>query len=126
MSKRQLLVLYASTSLWHFWVVSMLFTLSFVGGPVGNAMVTDLVPQESLVRGLAVYGATTWLRGIAGCALTGCAAQSFGVAPTLRAGTCLPLLAVDLLAAVGRLTRTGAQSGSPAAQGSLAIAPSPA
>jgi MFS family permease len=94
-----LLVLCASTVLWHFWAASLLFTLSFVGGPVGSALVTDLVPREALGRGLAVYNATTWLGGIAGCALTGCAAQVMGTIPTLVAGACLPVIAVGLLAA---------------------------
>jgi MFS family permease len=97
-----LLVLCASTDLWHFWVASVLFTLSFVGGPAGSALVTDLVPREALGRGLAVYNATTWLGGIAGCALTGYAAQGLGTTPTLIAGAFLPLLAVGLLAAAGR------------------------
>jgi len=121
-----LLALYASTSLWHFWVASMLFTLSFVGGPVGNALVADLVPQASLGRGLAVYGSTTWLGGIVGCAITGCAAQSFGMAPTLLAGTCLPLLAVGLLAAVGRRGSAELESGSPVAEGAPVAMPHPA
>jgi MFS family permease len=100
-----LLALCASTALWHFWAASILFTLSFVGGPVGNALVTDLVPREALGRGLAVYNATTWLGGIAGCTLTGYAAQALGTTPTLIAGACLPLLAAGLLAPIGRCKR---------------------
>jgi MFS family permease len=121
-----LAALYASTCLWHFWVASMLFTLSFAGGPVGSALVTDLVPQESLGRGLAVYSATTWLGGIAGCAITGCAAQCFGLAPTLLAGTCLPLLAVGLLAAGGRCGRTEIRSASAPGKVLPAATPNPA
>jgi MFS family permease len=100
-----LLALCASTALWHFWVASTLFTLSFVGGPVGSALVTDLVPREALGRGLAVYNATTWLGGIAGCALTGCAAQAMGTIPTLVAGACLTVIAVGLLAAEAWVSR---------------------
>ena len=97
-----LAVLSASTALWHFWAASMLFTLSNAGGPVTNALVTDLLPRESLGRGLAIFNSTTWLGGIAGCALTGLAAQSVGMTPTLLAGACLPLIAVGLLAAAGQ------------------------
>jgi MFS family permease len=97
-----LLAMCASTALWHFWAASMLFTLSFAGGPAGSALVTELVPRQALGRGLAMYNATTWLGGIAGCALTGCAAQSLGTAPTLVAGAFLPLVAIGLLAFAGQ------------------------
>jgi MFS family permease len=97
-----LLVLSTSTALWHFWAASMLYTLGFVSGPVASALVTDLVPHESLGRGLALYNATSWLGGIAGCALTGYAAQSVGTTPTLIAAAFLPLLAAGLLAPIGR------------------------
>lgn len=107
-----LLALCASTALWHFWLASMLYTLSFAGGPVGSAMVADLVPREALGRGLALYNATTWLGGIVGCMLTGYAAQSLGTTPTLVAGAFLPLLAAGLLAPIGRRKRLNRESSS--------------
>jgi len=55
-SRKQFLALYASSSLWHFWAASMLRTRSLDSGLVGNAPVTNLGPQESLGRGLAVCG----------------------------------------------------------------------
>ena len=64
-----------------------------------------LVPRESLSRALALYNATTWLGGIAGCVLTGYAVQSVGTQPTLLAGACLPLIAIGLLAASGSCRR---------------------
>jgi MFS family permease len=94
-----LVALSASTALWNFWAASMLYTLSYAGGPVGSALVTDLVPRESLGRALALYNATGWLGGIAGCVLTGYAAQSVGITATLLAGACVPLMAAGLLAA---------------------------
>jgi AAHS family benzoate transporter-like MFS transporter len=121
-----LLVLCVSTSLWHFWVASMMFTLSFVGGPVSSAFVTDLVPQESLSKGLSLYGTTTWLGGIAGCAITGCATQWLGLAPILLAGACLPFLSVGLLAAVGGSRGTETVSASVPGRGSPAATPTPA
>jgi MFS family permease len=96
-----LLALQASTALWHFRAASMLYALSYVGGPVASALVTDLVPRDSLSRGLALYNATGWLGGIAGSVLTGYAAQNVGTTPTLMAGACVPLIAVGLLAASG-------------------------
>jgi MFS family permease len=121
-----LLVLYASASLWHFWVASILFTLSFISGPVGSALATDLLPRASLGRGLAMYSATTWLGGIAGCTITGWASQCFGVAPTLLAGAILPLVAVSLLAAVGRSGRPQTGSTSALGKGLPAATPNPA
>jgi MFS family permease len=100
-----LLTLSASTALWHFWAASMFNYLWCAGGPVANALVADLVPRESLSRGLALYNATTWLGGIVGCVLTGCSAQSVGTTPTLIAGACLPLIAIGLLAASGSCRR---------------------
>jgi MFS family permease len=97
-----LLALSISTALWHFWAASMLYFLSYAGGPVGSALVADLIPRESLGRGVSIYNTTTWLGGIAGCALTGYAAQSVGITPTLIAGAFLPLIAVGLLAAAGK------------------------
>jgi predicted MFS family arabinose efflux permease len=91
--------------LWHFWAASVLNCLWYAGAPVASALVTDLVPRESLSRGLALYNATTWLGGIAGCVLTGYAVQSVGMTPTLIAGACLPLIAVSLLAASGLCRR---------------------
>ena len=115
-----LLALCASTALWHFWAASVLFTLSFVGGPAGSALVADLVPRQALGRGLAMYNATTWLGGIAGCALTGCAVQSLGIAPTLVAGAFLPLVAIGLLAVVGRASQEPRSLALPLGQASAA------
>jgi len=100
-----LLALSAATDLWHFWAASMLYTLSYAGGPVASALVTDLVPRESLGQGLALYNATGWLGGIVGSVLAGYGAQSVGTTPTLLAGAFLPLIAVSLLAAAGQRSR---------------------
>jgi predicted MFS family arabinose efflux permease len=101
-----LFALSASTALWQFWAASLLYTLSFAGGPAGTALVADLVSRESLGRGLAIYNAILPLGGIAGCVLTGYAAQSLGMTTTLIAGAFLPLIAIGLLAAAGRSRRT--------------------
>jgi MFS family permease len=100
-----LLALSVSTALWHFGAASMLYFLSFAGGPAASALVADLVPRESLGRGLAIYNANTWLGGIIGCMLTGYAVQGLGTAPTLVAGAFLPLIAVGLLAAAAQRSR---------------------
>jgi MFS family permease len=93
-----LLVLAVATSLWNFFIVSILQTI-FVGinATVGNAWVADLVPPGSLGRGLALFGTTAWIGGILGFAGAGYALQSLGRLPTLFIGICLLLIAVVLL-----------------------------
>jgi MFS family permease len=93
-----LLTLAGAASLWHFWLAAALATLmSNVNNGVGSALVTDLVPQASLGRGLSLFTATNWIGGIVGYAITGRAIQSFGASVTFIAGACLPLLAILLL-----------------------------
>lgn len=87
-----------STSLWHFFSVSVLQAILMgVNGTIGNAMVTDVVPQESLGRGLALFGATGWIGGVLGFAGTGYALQNLGTVPTFILATSLPLIAIVLL-----------------------------
>jgi SET family sugar efflux transporter-like MFS transporter len=93
-----LAVLSVSTSLWNFYIVLILQSL-YVGinGTVGNALVTDLVPRESLGRGLSLFGATTWIGGVLGFAGAGYALKNLGTIPTFIIGICLTLIAVALL-----------------------------
>jgi MFS family permease len=92
-----LLGLTASVSLWHFWAISILITISFITGAVGTALVADLVPPAALGRGLSLFGATSWIAGILGCAGAGCAVQHFGPVSTSVVGALFPLLAIGLL-----------------------------
>lgn len=105
-----LLGLAASVFLWHFWVTSFLVTISFITGAIGNALVTDLVPQQALGRALSLFGATTWIAGILGCAGAGYALGRLGPALTFGAAALLPLVAVTLL--IGA-RRTRSQKKSP-------------
>lgn len=98
LSIASLAVLAMATSLWHFLVASALQAI-FVGvnGTIGNALTTDILPQESLGRGLALLGATGWVGGVLGFAGAGYALQSFGVLPTFMISISLPLIAIVLL-----------------------------
>jgi MFS family permease len=87
-----------SNALWHFWLVFILQGIA-VGSnsSIGNAWVTDLIPRESLGKGLALYGSTVWIGGIIGSALAGYMLQNLGFVLTFIIGGCLGLAAVVLL-----------------------------
>lgn len=91
-------VLAISTSLWHFCIALVLQAVFMsASATVGNALVTDLVSQESLGRGLSLFGATSWIGGVLGFAGAGYALQSLGMLPTFIIGICLTLIAIVLL-----------------------------
>jgi MFS family permease len=95
-----LLGLTASASPLHFWMNSVLVTVSFITGAVGTALVTDLVPRDALGKALSLFGAATGIAGILGCAGAGCAVQLFGPVSTFVAAALLPLVAVGFLLAI--------------------------
>jgi MFS family permease len=98
-----LLVLPASVSLWHFWVASLLLSIFWaVNIGVGPALVTDLVPRESLGRGVSLFSTTTWIGGIIGFAGTGYAVQALGMTATFVVGAFLTLMAILLLIPIRR------------------------
>jgi MFS family permease len=93
-----LLVLAVSVSLWHFWVAACLVSVLFnVYNSLAPALVTDLVPPASLGTGMALFGATGWVGGILGFAVTGQAVQILGMKTTFILGAFLPVLAILLL-----------------------------
>jgi MFS family permease len=95
-----LLVLAVSASLWHFWLVLGVMNVLFATGSVGSALATDLVPQESLGRGMSLLSTMGWVGSIIGYAGTGYAVQNLGTASTFRAGALLPLLAIGLVMSI--------------------------
>jgi MFS family permease len=93
-----LILLAVSNALWHFWLVLVLQGIAVgANSSVGNAWVTDLIPRESLGKGLALYGSTVWIGGIIGFALAGYMLQNLGLTLTCFIGGCLGVVAVGLL-----------------------------
>jgi len=93
-----LTILSRSSALWHFALAVTLNGLSgSIRGVVGAALADDLIPRESLGRGLSIFGCTGWVGAIVGFAGTGQAVQHLGLAPTLVGGAALPLIALLLL-----------------------------
>jgi MFS family permease len=81
-------------------VAILLSLVGSVAGGIGSALVTDLVPQESLGRGLSLFSAMGWIGGIVGYASTGYAMESVGLVPTVIAGAVVSLVAVVLVVVV--------------------------
>jgi MFS family permease len=103
-----LAVLVVATSLVHFWMVAILLTLvASVAGGIGSALVTDLVPQESLGRGLSLFSTMGWIGGIVGYASTGYAIENVGLTPTMVAGALVSLVAIMLLVPIRQATLGG-------------------
>jgi MFS family permease len=93
-----LILLPASSVLWQFWLVIVLQGIA-VGSnsSIGSAWVTDLIPRESLGKGLAFFGATVWVGGVIGFALAGSLVQHLGYGLASVLGGCLALAATGLL-----------------------------
>jgi MFS family permease len=87
-----------SNSWWHFCTAAVLLAfMSRVGGSVGSALVTDLVPQQSLGMGISLYRAANWVGGIIGWSGTGYAIENIGILSSLITASFLPLIAIILL-----------------------------
>ena len=92
-----LVLLAFSKALWNFWLVLALQGITTGSAGIGNALVTDLVPRESLGKGLAVFNSAAWIGGVIGFAVAGYMLQNLGFVPALIAGCCLAVAAMGLL-----------------------------
>jgi hypothetical protein len=86
-----------SESLWHFWLSAAIIGISYGAEPVGSALVTDLVPMESLGLGMSFYSAAGFAAGILGFAGTGHAIQELGMTSTFILAVFLQLTTIILL-----------------------------
>jgi MFS family permease len=98
-----LALLAVSVSLWHFWAASIFLAGVGVSLGIGPALITDLVPEESLGTALAWYGFAPSTGGIIGFMLTGYAIEIFGMATTFVAGAAFTLIAIALVVQVRRV-----------------------
>ena len=86
-----------SKELWNFWVVLSLQGIATGSGGIGNALVTDLVRQESVGKGLAVFSSAAWIGGVIGFAVAGYTLQNLGFVTAFIIGGCLVMVASGLL-----------------------------
>jgi MFS family permease len=101
------LVLAFSVSLWQFYIFSALMAFMSVSNSVGSALVTDLVPQESLGRGMSLFQAATWIGAIIGFSCAGYAFQNLGMTSSIIFLAFLPLLAIILLIPIRETKKKG-------------------
>ena len=96
------LMIYArSASLWHFWLgISVVALQTVVEASVGQALVTDLVPQEVLGRGMSLYVASGWVGGTVGFTAAGHAIEGFGPGNALALGAVLCVVAAVLILSI--------------------------
>lgn len=116
------LVVYAgAAALWQFWTAAaMVAFVSYVSTAVGSALVVDLVPRDSVGRGMAVYSATGWAGGILGFAAGGVLFSVLGLAAGFLLGALLLGVAVLMLLPLGRARRAAHRNASAAPPGSRA------
>jgi MFS family permease len=100
-----LLLLAFSKVLWNFWAVFALQGIASGSTGIGNALVADLIPYESLGKGLAVFGSAGWIGGVIGSAAAGVMLLYLGFWPTFLIGGCLVVTAIGLLVPVRARTR---------------------
>jgi MFS family permease len=92
-----LLMLISAIAPWHFWLSSALQLSMAASAAVGSALITDLVPRESLGVSLSLFTSTNSIGFVIGFAGTGIAMQQFGTPATLMLGIVLSLISAALL-----------------------------
>ena len=98
-------MLIVSTSLWHFWLSSVLISFISVSNGLTAALVSDVIPRRSLGLGLSLLNTGGFLAGIIGFSGTGYVIQSMGLPTTFMLGATLPLIAIILLLPMRRVLK---------------------
>ncbi len=89
-----------SKELWSFWLALGLQGIAMGSGSIGSALVTDLVPRDSVGKGLAAFSSSSWIGGVIGFAVAGITLQNLGFVPTIIIGGGLVVVAIGLLAPI--------------------------
>ena len=92
-----IIILAVSTQFWHFLIAFAIYGISSGAYTIGNALVADLVPRESLGRGLSAISASLWIGGVIGYGSSGIMLQGLGLGLTFIIVGLLALVAVVLL-----------------------------
>lgn len=99
-----LLALALASNLAHFWLAAALLSIAlYVGTGIASALAADLVPKESLGKGISTFSASNWIGGIVGFALAGSAIQAYGARSTLITAAGFLLAAIFLLGLIRQL-----------------------
>ena len=101
-----MLILSVSTEVWHFWVASAFMSIMFyMNMSLGSALITDLIPQSYLGKGLSIFNSTSWMGGIIGFALAGYTIENYGLFSTFIVGAVMPILSIVLLTPIYKLVQ---------------------
>mgnify|MGYP000011630368 CR=1 FL=1 len=92
-----LLVLVVAFAPCHFWASAALQLSMAASMAVGSALITDLVPHESLGVSLSLFTSSNSMGFVIGFAGTGIAMQQFGSPATLLLGVFLSLISAAIL-----------------------------
>ncbi len=90
-------VLAVSTQYWHFLLAFAIYGIAGGAYTIGNALVADLVPRESLGKGLSVMSASLWIGGVIGYGASGVLLQGLGLSITFAIVGLIAVIAVVLL-----------------------------
>ncbi len=102
-----LLLFLPAALIWHFWLASTIQSLASGANAVGPALVTDLVPKQSVGGALSIYSACQWIGQVIGSAGIGFLTQQLGMSGALTVGVIIALLsAVIILPIVPRTELT--------------------
>jgi MFS family permease len=89
---------------WHFWVAMALQSIIGAGVAVGSALITDLVPRESLATPLSVYSSTQFIGYVIGFGGMGTVIKLVGLSSSLLVGILLCTVALFLLVVIPQPT----------------------
>ncbi len=96
------LVLVFATQLWQFWLAATLLLVSLsASGAMASALTTDILPSESLTRGLSWLKGMNSIASVIGFAGTGIFLDNFGPAGLYLVAMILPAIGALLLESVG-------------------------